>query len=74
MKSEGYLRRSAEWAVRARRDQVRWATSLEGVCGTHFGEGNSLGIGEMGATGYILGGGTILGSGTTLGVDSGGWP
>ena len=68
MKSEGYLRRADEWALRARRDLVCWATGWEGVGGTNFGEGNTIGIEEMVgcAAGSILGGGFTLGSGTTL--------
>ena len=76
MKSEGYLRRATEWSMRARQDLVWWATSWEGVGGTHFGEGNTIGNGAMVgcAAGSILGGGFTLGSGTTLLGGRRGWP
>ena len=74
MKSKGYLRRVAEWAVRARRDLVRWATGWEGVGGTNYVEGNTIRTGsKVGcAAESILGGGFTLGSGTTLGGGCGG--
>ena len=73
------MRHEAVWDVRERRYIVRWATGCEGVGGTNFGEGNIVGIGAMGAAGYILGygstlgSGNTLGSGTNLGGGSGGW-
>ena len=85
MKSEGYLQRAAAWTVRARQDLVWWATGWEGAGGTHFGEGNTVGVRVMVGSaakcgnGSSLGGGftfvsgTTLGSGTTFRGGSGGW-
>ena len=68
MKSDGYLRKSDEWAVRARRDLVRCDTGWEGAEGT--GLGADTGVGRI--VGHdsraTLGSEATIGSGSTLGV------
>ena len=66
MKSGGYLRIEAEWAVRERQDLVRCATGWERAEGT--GIRGDTGVGRIAGrdSGSPLGSGSTLGSGDAI--------
>ena len=67
MKSGGYLRIEAEWAVRERQDLVRCATGWEREEETGVGGDTGMGRIARRESGSTLGGGATLGIGATLG-------